>query len=457
MLGKTKHIHFVGIGGIGMSGMAELLFNLGFTISGSDLNESDRTKQLNSIGIDINIGHNSKEVIKSDVVVYSSAVNKTNTEISIANQNNIPVIRRAEMLSELLKVKSTSIAISGTHGKTTTSSMLGAILIEANLNPTLVIGGIVNEFGSNSMHGDGDIIVVEADEFDRTFLSLKPTIALVNNLDLEHLDCYENLKDLQNAFIQFSNSVPFYGKICINIDHANTEDLIELINRPYITFGFSKKANISAQNPKYNKLNTTFDLYIQNKYIQNIELNVPGKHNIMNALAAISICSEIDINYNDIKNGLKKFSGVQRRFDIKYQLENGIKLIDDYAHHPVEVQSVINAIKLGWENRIIAIFQPHLFSRTQDFHFDFAKALFKADIIIITDIFGAREDPIDGVSSQIIIDDLMDLGHNMTEFIPDKSKVSNYLQQVSKDNDIIITMGAGNIWREIKNIYKALN
>ena len=457
MLGKTKHIHFVGIGGIGMSGMAELLFNLGFTISGSDLNNSDRIEKLHSIGIDVTIGHKSKMVIDCDVVVYSSAVKKDNPEIIIAQKNNIPVIRRAEMLSELLKVKSNSIAISGTHGKTTTSSMLGSILIEAQLNPTLVIGGIVNEFGSNSMYGDGDIIVVEADEFDRTFLSLKPTFALINNLDLEHLDCYENLLDLQNAFLQFSNSVPFYGKVFINIDHTNTSDLLESIKRPYITYGFSKNSYIRANNPVYNKLQTTFDLYINNDLITNIKLNVPGKHNVMNALAAISVCKELDIDYNIIKNGLKKFSGVQRRFDIKYELKNGIKLIDDYAHHPVEVDSVIEALKSGWENRIIAIFQPHLFTRTQDFHFEFAKALYKSDIIIITDIFGAREKPISGISSQIIIDDLMKLNHKMTKFIPDKTKIANYIKQISKENDIIITMGAGNIWREIENINKILN
>ena len=457
MLGKTKHIHFVGIGGIGMSGMAELLFNLGFTISGSDQKESDRTKQLKAFGIDVNIGHKSTMIKNSNVVVYSSAVKKDNPEIILANKNNIPVIRRAEMLSELLKVKSTSIAISGTHGKTTASSMLGSILIEGQLNPTLVIGGIVNEIGSNSMYGDGDIIVVEADEFDRTFLSLTPTIALINNLDLEHLDCYENLADLQNAFIQFANSIPFYGKVSINIDYSNTSQILKKINRPFITFGFSDEANIKAKNPIYNKLESTFDLYIDNIFKTKIHLNLPGKHNIMNALAAISIAKELEIEIITMKNGLYNFSGVQRRFDIKYELKNGIKLIDDYAHHPVEVKSVLNAIKSGWSNRIIAIFQPHLFTRTQDFHTDFAEALYLADIIIITDIYEAREAPIKGITSQIIIDDLINMGHKNTKFIPLKSNISNYVSDIAKKNDIIITMGAGNIWREIDNIYEVLN
>ena len=456
MLGKTNHIHFVGIGGIGMSGMAELLHNLGFTVTGSDMSESERTNQLKKIGIDVNIGHKSSKVIDSDVLVYSSAVKKNNNEILIANNNNIPVIRRAEMLGELLKVKSTSIAIAGTHGKTTTSSMLGCILVEEKLDPTLVIGGIVNEFGSNSMYGDGNIIVVEADEFDRTFLSLKPTIAVINNLDLEHLDCYENLDDLQSAFLKFANSVPFYGKICINVDQPNTSNLINLVKRPYITFGFSDNALIQAKNVLYNESHSSFDLFVKGIYANRFNLELPGKHNIMNALAAISVCVELDINYDSIKKGLSKFKGVQRRFDIKYELNNGIKLIDDYAHHPVEVDSVLNALKKGWKNRIISIFQPHLFTRTKNFHKQFAKALFQSDLIIITEIYAARENPIKDISSKIIVEDLINLGHKKIKFLPNRNDVAQYVKNIAQENDLIITMGAGDIWREIENIYKVL-
>ena len=456
MLGKTNHIHFVGIGGIGMSGMAELLHNLGFKITGSDIIESERTNQLKDIGIDVNIGHKSSKVNDSDVLVYSSAVNKNNQEIIIANKNNIPVIRRAEMLGELLKVKSTSIAIAGTHGKTTTSSMLGSILVEAKLDPTLVIGGVVNEFGSNSMQGDGDIIVVEADEFDRTFLSLKPTLAIINNLDLEHLDCYKNLDDLQSAFLKFANSVPFYGKIFLNIDESNTSKLISSVKRPYITFGFSNEALVQAKNPIYDKLNSSFDLHIEGIFKTRIDLKLPGKHNIMNALAAISACLDLEINYDLIKQGLEKFKGVQRRFDIKYELENGIKLIDDYAHHPVEVNSVLNALKKGWNNRIISIFQPHLFSRTQNFHKEFAQALFQSDLIIITEIYAARENPIKGISSKTIVKDLINLGHSNIKYIPKRNNIAKYVKKITKSNDLIITMGAGDIWREIENIYKIL-
>ncbi len=457
MFGKTRHIHFVGIGGIGMSGMAELLHNLGFTVSGSDMVESERTHHLNSIGIDVNIGHTSNQIGQSDVVVYSSAVSNQNSEIVDALSKNVPVIRRAELLGELLKLKSTSIAVGGTHGKTSTSSMLGCILSESKLNPTLVIGGIVNEFGSNSMYGDGDVIVVEADEFDRSFLSLQPTMGLITNLDLEHLDCYENLDDLQNAFAQFANSVPFYGKVALNIDNENTLKLKSLIKRPIISFGFSKNAEIRATAPEFDTSTSEFGLIICDKEVGRIQLNVPGKHNIYNALGAISLASELNIPLNFIKNGLAKYSGVWRRFEIKHKLENGTILIDDYAHHPSEVEATLDAAKLGWDNRIVAIFQPHLFSRTRDFHSEFANAFMKADMVIITDIYPARENPIEGITGNLIIEDLKKLGHKNALYIPDKAEISKLAENLILPGDIVVTMGAGDIWRQIDTIYNELN
>ena len=295
MFRKTKHLHFIGIGGIGMSGMAELLFRLGYYISGSDRKSSDRTLHLSKIGINISIKHNKKNISNCDVVVFSSAIKKNNVEIIEAKKRKIPIIRRAELLGELLKVKKTSIAISGTHGKTTTSSMLGLMLLEAQLKPTLVIGGIVNKFNTNAISGKGDIILVEADEFDRTFLSLKPTISIINNLDLEHLDCYKNLNDLQSAFIQFANSVPFYGLISLCIDSKNVRDIIKHIKRPVVTFGTSKKASIRASDIKYNKLTSNFKLYHNNRLLDTIQINIPGRHNVLNALAAISIALELNI------------------------------------------------------------------------------------------------------------------------------------------------------------------
>ncbi len=456
MFGNTNHIHFIGIGGIGMSGMAELLYKLGFKISGSDQVESDRTASLSKLGIRIIIGHNLKNIEKSDVVVYSSAISQSNPEIKGAIKLKIPVIRRAEMLAELIKLKKTSIAIAGTHGKTTTASMLGSILTVSKSEPTMVIGGIVNKFQSNSISGNGDIIVVEADEFDRSFLTLQPTMGVITNLDLEHLDCYENLEDLKNAFKQFANAVPFYGKVVVGLDNNNAGSIIKKINRPVITFGLNEKSQVKAENLIYSKNTSSFSLIINNKKKGVLKINVPGEHNVKNALAAISIALELDISIENIKNGLKQYSGVRRRFDIKYNTSNKILIVDDYAHHPEEVLATINAAKNGWNKRLIAIFQPHLFSRTRDFYKDFAKAFLKSDILIITDIFEAREKPIKGISADIIYKESIRLGHNNVELINNQFDIPKRLKNISKANDLIITMGAGNIWRQCENIYKEL-
>ena len=337
MLSKTKKIHFIGIGGIGMSGIAELLHSLKFIVTGSDLNNSDRTKYLSKLGIDIKIGHSSKNIKKPDLVVYSSAIKLDNIEIIESINKSIPIIRRAEMLGELLKLKKISIAISGTHGKTTTCSMLSSILFEAKLNPTLVIGGIVNNFGSNAISGEGDIIVVEADEFDRSFLSLKPTMGIINNLDLEHTDCYKDIDDLKNTFLTFANALPFYGIIGLCLDDTNIKNIINKIKRPYKTFGITSDADIHVESIKYSGFNSKFKLFNKNKFLTDITLSSPGKHNIQNSLAAITIALELGIDISIIKEGLKKYNGVKRRLEVTHLLDNGTIFIDDYAHHPSEV------------------------------------------------------------------------------------------------------------------------
>ena len=456
MFGKTNNIHFIGIGGIGMSGMAELLYKLGFHITGSDLRFSERTDDLIKLGIEVSEGHQKSNINGSDVVVFSSAIKMDNPEIHAAIAYQIPVIRRAEMLAELLKVKKISIAISGTHGKTTTCSMLGSILTEAKLNPTLVIGGIVNKFKSNAISGNGDIIVVEADEFDKSFLTLKPTMGLITNLDLEHLDCYENLDDLKKSFTQFANAIPFYGKVGVCIDQVNTTSIIPNIKRPLVTFGINKSAEINASNLTYNKHNSTFDININKKNLGKIKINVPGEHNIKNALGAITLALELDIPIKIIQSGLAEYNGVRRRFDIKHTLENGIMIIDDYAHHPSEVISTIQAINSGWNQRLISIFQPHLFTRTRDFFKDFAKAFQKSNILIVTDIYHAREKPIPGINAKLISDTAIEMGHKQVEYIPDQTQIPNRIAQIVQPNDIIITMGAGNIWRQCERIYEVL-
>ena len=439
-----------------MSGMAELLHKLGFNISGSDLKRSERTDSLQNLGINISEGHHNTNINGADVVVYSSAVKNDNPEMDAAVNKQIPLIRRAEMLAELLKVKTTSIAIAGTHGKTTTCSMLGTILTEAETNPTLVIGGIVNKFQSNTISGNGDIIVVEADEFDRSFLTLQPTMGLITNLDLEHLDCYKNLEDLQDAFIKFANAVPFYGKVGVCTDHTNTADIIPHIKRPVVTFGLHKDADVRGSNLRYNQNQTIFDVLVNNENLGEFCIHVPGEHNVKNALGAVTLALQLDIKVEKIQAGLDQYNGVRRRFDIKYTLENGIIIVDDYAHHPFEVTSTIQAAKSGWDRRLITVFQPHLFTRTRDFYQDFAKAFQKADILIVTDIYQAREMPIPGITAEIISDTAKKMGHKHVEYIPDQTQIAARLSDIAESNDIIITMGAGNIWRQCERIHEAL-
>jgi UDP-N-acetylmuramate--alanine ligase len=456
IFGKTKKIHFVGIGGIGMSGMAELLHSLEFIISGSDKMQSERTQHLSSIGIKIFQNHRQKNITNCDVLVYSSAISLDNSEITAALEKKIPVIRRAELLGELLKLKPISIAIGGTHGKTTTSSMLGSILISANLNPTLVIGGIVNDLASNSISGKGNIILVEADEFDRTFLSLQPTMALITNIDLEHLDCYENLDDLQNAFTQFANSVPFYGRTAVCLDDPNLQSILPHIKRSIITFGFSNHADIQALNISYESGSSEFDVTTDNEKLGRISINAPGAHNIKNALAAICLAVELEIPFTQIQRGLRNYSGVWRRFQIIKITDENIMIVDDYAHHPSEVAATLQAAQSGWDRRVVVIFQPHLYSRTRDFHQEFARAFQNADVFICTDIYGAREKPIDGVSAELITSTAKQYGHKRVHYIQDKNQVPEALNNIILPGDMVITMGAGDIWRQNEKIIEVL-
>ena len=455
MLSKSKNIHFIGIGGIGMSGIAQLLLTMGFNITGSDILESESIVTLRKLGIKISVGHKSNNIKSPDLIVYSSAINIDNVEIIEGRNKFIPIIRRAEMLGELLKLKKTSIAVSGTHGKTTTSSMLGAILIEARLNPTLVIGGIVNSFGSNAVSGMGDIIVVEADEFDRSFLSLNPSMNIINNLELDHIDCYKDINETKDAFISFANMLPIYGLSALNIDDKNIQEIINKIKRPYKTFGLNENADICAKNIVYNKFNSIYQLHINQKKSKKIELNVPGKHNIQNSLAAIVIALELNIDINIIKIGLLKYNGVKRRLEITQKTKEGSILIDDYAHHPTEVEASLLAIKNSYKNRIITIFQPHLFSRTLNFYKEFAESLSISDIVVIMDIYPAREKPIKGVTSKLIVDCLKKKGHQNICFDIKIENLTDEIKKMTAKGDIIITMGAGNITKQnepLKNI-----
>ena len=409
MFRKVNKVHFVGIGGIGMSGIAELLINLGFKVSGSDLNDSSIIQNLKAKGASILEGHHAKNIQDCEVVVYSSAVPKDNPELLAAHKKNVPIIKRAEMLGELIALKQTSIGVGGTHGKTSTSSMVGALLSKANLDPTLVVGGLVKNLDTNSKLGSGDIIVVEADEYDKSFLQLKPTIAVITNIEQEHMDCYDNLDDLHNSFAQFANSVPFYGALVACLDSPGVQNILPLVKRSVITYGLSSQAEISAKKIRFNQMKTTYSLYRNNQKCGEVALQVPGKHNVLNSLAATAIGFEI--------------KGIAR----------DVMVVDDYAHHPTEVSATLQAARDGWDRRIIAVFQPHLFSRTKDFYKEFATAFMDSDVLIVTDVYPAREKPIEGVTGQLVFDAARSAGHKNAHYVPILDDIESSLDKIVEE------------------------
>jgi len=445
ILGKTKKLHLIGIGGAGMSGIAELLINYGFQITGSDLRQTNITEKLEKMGAKISFKHETKHITDDvDVVVKSSAIEGDNVEVRAAQKKKIPVIRRAEMLSELMRMKF-GISIAGTHGKTTSTSMVGMILQAAQLQPTLIIGGIVKNFDSNAVLGDSDYIVVEADEFDRSFLSLSPIIAGITNIEEEHVDCYADTQELETAFLQFANSVPFFGLIVACVDDPKVKHLIPRFKRRYCTYGINSKAEVRAKNIKFKNFNSEYDLIYKGERLGTIELQLPGLHNIKNSLLAATIALELDIPFIDIRNGLLRFSGVYRRFEKKAFI-NDILVYDDYAHHPSEIKATLTAIRAASARRVITIFQPHLYSRTQLFYKEFAHSLKESDVVIINDIYPAREEPIAGVSGKLIYDELKKKGHKNIKFIKKKENIPDYLFKIIKSGDLVITMGAGDVF-----------
>ncbi|MCF7859040.1 MAG: UDP-N-acetylmuramate--L-alanine ligase [Candidatus Cloacimonetes bacterium] len=445
MLGRTKKIHFVGIGGIGMSGIAELLLNQGFKVSGSDLTLSKITQHLSKKGAVISQGHDPATVKDADVVVKSSAVDDSNPEITYALSQKIPVIRRAEMLSEIMRM-SYGIGIAGTHGKTSTTSMVGSVLSAAQLDPTVIVGGIVKNYGSNNLLGSGKYIVVEADEFDRSFLTLSPIIAGITNIEADHLDCYSDLKGVKDAFIEYSNKVPFFGSVIACLDDHGVQSIIPDIKKDILTYGFSQQANIQAADVVLNNFKASYTALHNGKQLGRIDLNVPGTHNILNSLLAIGTGLELDIPFEAIKKGLKKYNGVFRRFEFKGIIKK-VKVYDDYAHHPTEIEATLKGIRDSVDNRIVAVFQPHLYSRTQDFYQEFGRCFFQSDVLIITPIYPAREKAIPGVTGKLISDAAIQSGHNNVCYIEKNETIVENLNKLTKPGDILITMGAGNIYK----------
>lgn len=445
MLGKTKKIHFIGIGGIGMSGIAEFLHNQGLEISGSDLKKTDVTAHLESLGIKIEEGHNPTLVKDVDVVVKSSAVKDDNSEIQAAKALKIPVIRRAVMLAEITRM-SFSIGISGTHGKTTSTSMTGLVLETAGLDPTIIVGGKVKNYGSNNVMGSGQYIVVEADEYDHSFLSLTPCIAGITNIDTDHLDCYRNLDDIKGAFIEYANKVPFFGSVIACLDDPGVQAVLPRINKKIITYGFSRQADIQAQNISMKDFVSEYDVSFKGYRLGHITMNVAGRHNIQNSLLAVSIGLELDIPFKHIRDGLKQYSGVYRRFEHKGDA-GGITVYDDYAHHPTEIIATLEGFKDSTKRRIVTLFQPHLYSRTRDFHVQFGNAFFSCDCLILAPIYPAREAALPGVSSKMIADAATASGHHNIVLIKNNSDIVAQTLSLLEPDDILITMGAGNIWQ----------
>jgi UDP-N-acetylmuramate--alanine ligase len=443
MYGKIEKIHFVGIGGIGMSGIAEVLLNLGYKVSGSDLRKSEITERLEQLGGEIHIGHAAGNVDRADVVVISSAVHNDNPEVIEAMERLIPVIPRAEMLAELMRMKY-GIAIAGTHGKTTTTSMVATILAKGGIDPTIVIGGRLNSIGTNARLGQGKFLVAEADESDGSFLKLSPTIAVVTNIDADHLDFYSGIEEIKDTFVEFVNKIPFYGLAVLCLDNGNIADVIPKVKKRFTTYGLSAQADFRASDVRHQGFTTSFVAHYKGERLGEISFNMPGAHNVLNALATIAVAMELDMKFEDIQAGFQSFGGVGRRFQVKGDV-NGIMVVDDYGHHPTEIKATLAAAKSGWDRRLIVVFQPHRYTRTKELFEDFVKAFYDADVLVLTDIYPAGEQPIEGVTAEALASKIKRHGQKEVTFIPDRNEVCDHLLGIVKPGDIVLTLGAGNI------------
>ena len=450
LLGRIKHIHFVGIGGAGMSGIAEVLHNLGYTVSGSDKNENKVTRRLLSLGIKVVKGHVAKHINGSDVVVYSSAITEDNPELTEARSLRIPIIPRAEMLAELMRFKH-GIAVAGTHGKTTTTSLIASVLGEAGLDPTYVIGGLLNSSGSHARLGKGKYLVAEADESDASFLHLQPVIAVLTNVDADHLENYKgDFNALQKSFIEFLQHLPFYGLAVICIDDPVNRKIIDSVAKPVLTYGIDSEADIKAQIIKHEGNKTWFSVSKKNcnDWLK-IELNLPGKHNVLNALAAISVAHELGIDEKSIISALSNFEGIARRCQMLGEISiegKKVLVIDDYAHHPREIAATLTAIRNGWpQHRLVVIFQPHRYSRTRDLFEDFIQVLSEIDVLFILDIYPAGESPIPGADSRSLCRAIRLRGQIDPIFVENKDEIAALVKGKVNNNDVLLILGAGDV------------
>jgi UDP-N-acetylmuramate--alanine ligase len=464
MLGRTRRIHFVGIGGIGMSGIAELLANLGYEVSGSDIRRSDVTSRLAGLGVRIAVGHHARNVGVADVLVVSSAVNQANPEVVEARARRIPVIPRAEMLAELMRLRY-GIAVAGAHGKTTTTSMIAFLLERAGLDPTAVIGGRLSAFGSNARLGRGEYMVAEADESDRSFLKLSPAIAVITNIDREHMDAYGTWESLQQAFTDFANKVPFYGAVIACADDERLRELLPRMTRRVTTYGLADRGSVSGvslsgHDVSLEGFGSRCTVRVRaaggpERTLGELRLQVPGRHNLLNALGAAAVGLEVGLDFERVASGLAGFKGAERRFQLRGEAR-GVMVVDDYGHHPTEIAAVIGAARAGIGRRVIVVFQPHRYSRTQQLMPEFGAALSAADEIVLTDIYPAGEAPIPGVTAEALAASVRELARGPVHFVPTIDEIPAAVARIAREGDLVVTMGAGSIGLVADRIVEAL-
>jgi UDP-N-acetylmuramate--alanine ligase len=442
-------IHFVGIGGIGMSGIAEVMHQLGYSVQGSDQSDSYVVEKLRKAGIPVEIGHKADNLGDAAVVVVSTAISRGNPEVEAAVERRLPIVKRSEMLAELMRMQKT-IAVAGTHGKTTTTSMIAAMLDAGGMDPTVINGGIINRYGSNARLGKSDWMVVEADESDGSFLRLDGTIAVVTNIDPEHLEHWGSFEEVKRAFCEFIENVPFYGLAVLCVDHPEVQSILSRIqDRRIVTYGFSALADLRAENVQPDGAGSTFDAVVferdgERRAIEGIHVPIPGKHNVQNALAAVAVAIELGIPDDKIVTGFERFEGVKRRFTNVGEVD-GATIIDDYAHHPVEIRAVLSAARETTEGRVIAVMQPHRYTRLQALMEDFQAAFNDADMVFVAPVYPANEEPIEGVNSEALVEGLRAHGHRMVKGVSDEADLARSLRDIAAEGDTIICMGAGDI------------
>ena len=455
MAGRSRRVHFVGIGGIGMSGIAEVLLNLGYSVSGSDLTESDVTRRLAALRAKISYGHEPGRITPDiDVVVMSSAVTADNLEVVRARELKIPVIPRAEMLAELMRVKA-GVAVAGTHGKTTTTSLVATVLHDAGFDPTMVIGGKLRTLGTNARLGQGEYLVAEADESDGSFLLLSPMIGVVTNIDREHLDYYGSMDRVRDAYLAFINRVPFYGVAVLCLDSANVRDLLPHVRKPVRTYGESRDAEYTARDLRVEGLKTTFEVWRDEERMGPVALRMTGRHHALNALAAIVVGAELGISFETSAQALNGFGGIHRRFEVIGEV-GGVTIIDDYGHHPTEIVATIGAAREGFQRRLIVAFQPHRFTRTRDLFREFIHAFDDADMLVLTDIYPAGEPPIEGVSGEALYAAIRRDGRVDARFVQERAAVAGVLRGIVRRGDVVLVLGAGDIVRSARELFGLL-